>query len=181
MKKIFGFVVLMFFMSWSQAFADYSYSFSFISNDKLLYASGTLTTASSGAGPLTVTGGFITSSFGDATLYPYAVSSGYLTSPSGRFLYDNQLSPGSPQWLTLYGLLFTTGTYGNPDYKEINLWGNSAAKDDYSLVQWTQATGYSDYTSFDSKGTATVPIPGAILLFAPGLAGIALLRRRNKQ
>jgi hypothetical protein len=78
-------------------------------------------------------------------------------------------------------LLFTTGTYGNPDYIEINLWGNSAAKDDYSLVRWTQAKGYSDYTSFDSKGTATVPIPGAILLFAPGLAGIALLRRRNKQ
>jgi hypothetical protein len=78
-------------------------------------------------------------------------------------------------------LLFTAGTKGTSDYKEINLWGNSAAKNDYSLVQWTQKTGYSDYTSLNSKGTATVPIPGAILLFAPGLTGIALLRRRNKQ
>jgi hypothetical protein len=181
MKKIFGFVVVMFFMSWSQAFADYSYSFSFISNDKSLLASGTLYTASNGAGPLTVTGGFIDGSFGYATLYYAPVSSGYLTSPGGAFWYDNQLSPGSPQWLTLYGLLFTVGAKDDPGYKEINLWGNSAAKNDYSLVQWTSATGYSDYTSFSSKGTATVPIPGAILLFAPGLAGIALLRRRNKQ
>jgi hypothetical protein len=74
MKKIFGFVVVMFFMSWSQAFADYS--FSFISNDSSLNASGTLFTASNGAGPLTVTGGFITGSFGDATLYPDAAISG---------------------------------------------------------------------------------------------------------
>ena len=32
MKKIFGLVVLMFCMSWSRAFFDYSYSFTFINN-----------------------------------------------------------------------------------------------------------------------------------------------------
>lgn len=187
MKRVFGFVVIMFFMSWSQSFADYSYSLTFLSNDKTLNATATVFTASNGPGPLTVTGGFITGTFGDATLYPDAVSSGYLTSQSGRFLYDNQLSPGSSQPLTYYGLLFTAGTFGNSDYKEINLWANSTATNDYSYVQWTQATGYSDYNSPSLRGTSavapapsTVPIPGAILLFAPGLAGIAFLRRRNK-
>ena len=188
MKKIFGFVFIMFFMSWGQAFADYSYPITFISNDGSLNASVTVTTASDGSGPLTVTGGFITGSFGYATLYAGASGTGYTYSPAGVFIYDNQLSPGSSQPLTLYGLLFTTGTLGNSDYKEINLWANSTAQNDYSLVQWTQAAGYSDYTSPDLRGTSdvgpassTVPIPGAILLFAPGLAGIALLRKRNKE
>jgi hypothetical protein len=31
------------------------------------------------------------------------------------------------------------------------------------------------------KGTATVPIPGAILLFAPGLLGLAAIRRRFRK
>jgi hypothetical protein len=185
MKRVFGLVMIMLFMSWSQAFADYSYSVTFISNDKSLNASATLITASNGPGPLTVTGGFITGSFGNAALYPGA---GISYSPAGVFIYDNQLSPGSLQPLTLYGLLFTAGTLGSSDYKEINLWGNSTAKNDYSLVQWTQAAGYSDYTSLNLRGTSdvtpvpsTVPIPGAILLFAPGLVGIALLRRRNRE
>ena len=183
MKKIFGFVVIMFFMSWSQAFADYSFHFSFTSNNGLVNASGTVFTASNGPGPLTVTGGFITGTWGTANLFDGGAvpPGGYLTSRSGAFWYDNQLYLGSSQpSFTLYGLLFTAGTYGNSDYKEINLWSNSAEKNDYSLVQWTPDKGYSDLSS-DSRGTATVPIPGAILLFAPGLAGIALLRRRNQQ
>jgi hypothetical protein len=188
MKRVFGFVVIVFFMTWGQAFADYSYSLAFISNDQSLNASATVTTASNGPGPLTVTGGFITGSFGYATLFPGASGTGYSYSPAGVFIYDNQLFPGSSQPLTLYGLLFTTGTLGNSDYKEINLWANSTANNDYSYVKWTQATGYSDYTSPNLRGTSdvtpaasAVPIPGAILLFAPGLAGIALLRRRNKE
>jgi len=181
MKRIFGLVVVMFFMTWGQAFADYSYSLSFLSNDKSINASATVTTASNGPGPLLVTGGFITGSFGYATLYPGASGTGYTYSPAGVFIYDNQLSPGSSQPLTLYGLLFTTGNISDYDYKEINLWSNSTAANDFSYVQWTQAKGYSDYTSPNLRGTTTVPIPGAILLFAPGLAGIALQRRRNKQ
>jgi hypothetical protein len=180
MKKVFGFVVIMFFMSWSQAFADYS--FTFTSNDGSINAFGTLFTATNnGPGPLTVTGGFITGTFGDATLYPAAASSGYLTSPGGAFWYDNQLYPGSSQpSFTWYGLLFTAGVLNTSNYKEINLWSNSAAPNDYTLMQWTQADGYSVDNS-NTRGTATVPIPGAILLFAPGLAGIAFLRRRNKE
>jgi len=180
MKKLFGFVVIVFFLSWSQAFADYS--FNFTSNDGSINASGMLFTASnSGPGPLTVTGGYISGTFGNATLYPAAVSSGYLTSPGGAFWYDNQLYAGSSQpSFTLYGLLFTAGTFGTSDYKEINLWSNSTAQNDYTLMQWTQAGGYS-VDNPNTRGTATVPIPGAVLLFAPGLAGIALLRRRNKQ
>jgi hypothetical protein len=79
-------------------------------------------------------------------------------------------------------LLFTTGTIDNPStYKEINLYADGPEQNDYRLVEWTQDGGYSDYLSSSAQGTATVPIPGAVLLFAPGLAGIALLRRRNKQ
>jgi hypothetical protein len=180
MKRVFGFVAIMFFMTWGQAFADYY--FTFTSNNGSLNASGTLFTASNGPGPLTVTGGFISGSFGNATLYPAAISSGYRTSLGGAFWYDNQLYPGSSQpSITLYGLLLTAGTLANSNYKEINLYSDGAAQNDYRLVQWTQNTGYSDYSSSNAKGTSTVPIPGAILLFTPGLAGIALLRRRNKE
>jgi hypothetical protein len=181
MKRLFGFVFIVFFLSWGQAFADYS--FTFTSNDGSINASGMLFTASnSGPGPVTVTGGYISGTYGNATIYPAAVTSGYLTSPGGAFWYDNQLYPGtsSQPSFTWYGLLFTTGTFGTSDYKEINLWSNSAAQNDYTLMQWTQAGGYS-VDNTDTRGTATVPIPGAVLLFAPGLAGIALLRRRNKQ
>jgi hypothetical protein len=43
--------------------------------------------------------------------------------------------------------------------------------------------GFSPLTvsSFDNIIISTVPIPGAILLFAPGLAGIATIRRRLKK
>ena len=55
-----------------------------------------------------------------------------LTSPAGVFIYDNQLYPGSSQpSFTLYGLLFTTGTLGTSDYKEINLYSDGAAQNDY--------------------------------------------------
>jgi hypothetical protein len=178
MKKVFFLVVIMFFMSWTQAFADYT--FSYISNDGSIGTTGTLITATNGPGPLTVTGGSMTGSFGTVNLLLADPTLTYTTSPSGQFWYDNQLSPGSLPMLTQYGLLFA-GTLAGTGYTEINLWGNTAALNDYTYMTWTTAAGT---WSSDLRGTFTVapvPIPGALLLFAPGLAGLAILRKRLKK
>jgi hypothetical protein len=76
-----------------------------------------------------------------------------------------------------------------PTWTIINAPGDSLQTDWYVKnvkVQETinGASGWIDEirigTTYDDvvKSTAPVPIPGAILLFAPGLAGIAILRRR---
>lgn len=168
-------MVTLFFMYCNQAFADYS--FSIAANDGSVNVSGTLILSSDGPGPVTVTGG----SLGTASLYNDGSplpASGYKTSPGGAFWYNNLLYPGSTPMLDVYGLLFTVGTYGNSDYKEINIWGNSSASNDYSYVEWTPNVGY---TSLDLKGTFTaapVPIPSAAWLFGAGLIGLIGVRRR---
>jgi hypothetical protein len=175
MKKVLWLVVTLFFMNCSQAFADYS--FSILTNDASVNVSGTLITSSTGPGPLTVTGGSLgtASLFSDESPLP---ASGFWTSPSGKFWYNNLLYPGSTQMLDIYGLLFTQGTYGNPDYKEINIWGNSSASNDYSYVEWTPNGGY---TSLDLKGTYTaapVPIPATAWLLGSCLVGLVGVRRK---
>lgn len=166
MKKVLFLVVALSLICLSQANADYS--FSYVSNDASVNISGMLLTPSNGAGPLTVTGGY----FGAATLI-----AGSGLSPLGAFVYDNQLSPGSLQKLTSNGLLFAvTG-------KEINIYGNSAAANDYTYMEWSGSAYPSGAFTPDLRGTFTVnavPIPAAIWLFGAGLVGLVGVRRRFK-
>ena len=86
-------------------------------NNNYYASSGYLTVNSGGAA-----GNWTLYTAGAYTTYP-----GYLTSPSGAYIYNNAVYPnGNPQYptgnplLDFYGLLFTQ-TNGN----ELNLWGNA--------------------------------------------------------
>jgi hypothetical protein len=164
--------IVLVFISWSQASADYM--FSYVSNDTTVNISGILNTASNGPGPLQVTGG----SFGIFTLLP-----GVSNSPAGVFSYDNQLSPGSAPMLTTNGLLFTVDTLGNPGYKEINIWGNSAAVNDYTYMEWTAAAGYTadlrGTFSVEEAQTNSVAEPSTMLLLGFGVIGLGVAARRK--
>jgi hypothetical protein len=198
MKKIFWFAVALFFMGWSQAFADYT--FTYTSNDSSVRAYGILDTSTNGPGPLTVTGGFITitgtglaaaglTPVAGVPLFPNPGGSNVSTSPAGAYYYDNQLSPtgSSSHILDYWGLLFKNGS------TEINLYNlfgagsgssNSAAATSYQLLEFP-STGYNNWNTFTLTNTGTfavsaVSVPPSLLLLAPCLLGLVGLRKRLK-
>ena len=91
-------------------------------NDGVNIASGTITTTGNLAvsGTLNVTAGAAT---GVYSLIPGGPSP--TSSPSGAFIVDNLIYPGSNPTLDVNGLLFGSGGV------EVNIWGNSA--DNYSF------------------------------------------------
>ena len=119
-------------ISWSEAYADYS--FTFTSNDGTYGVEGTLNTPSNGNGPFIVSGGSVT---GTGTANSGVTYSLVPTSPSGSIrpfgatdlIFDNQLSPGSDPVLDRLGLVFESAD----GLSYINIWGNSPGS--YTLFQ----------------------------------------------
>ncbi len=198
MKKLFWLVLALFLMTCSQAFADYT--FTYTSNDSSVQAYGILDTSTEGPGPLTLTGGSITitgsglaaaglAPVTGALLFPNPGGSNVSTSPAGAFNYDNQLSPGatSSPILTYAGLLFTApGT----EINLYNLYGSGSgssigrAPTSYQLLEFP-STGYNNWCSFTPSNTGTftvsaVPAPPSLLLLAPGLLALVGIRKRSK-
>ncbi len=73
-------------------------------------------------------------------------------------------------------------------YLDNNLvWSTSDSSDLTSVVFILQNGNYSTdansvtFHDFSLTSAQVVPIPGALLLFAPGLAGLAAIRRRFKK
>ena len=153
---VFAFVL----MSWGQASADFS--FNYVSNNGTVNISGVLNTASTGNGTLPVTGGYF-SGFENGLPISGTILGGvinppsYLSSPSGKFTYDNSLLAGSsPLLSTTGGLLFgniSTNT-------ETNLFYYNGA---YSFSTYNPGTGYQpDPSGWGIAGNFTVS-PVAVL------------------
>src|SRR5262249_26897202 len=134
------------------------------------------TTAS---GMIDVVGGSAISGFIDVLggpnsgIYSFILGSGIFTSPSGAFIVDNAVFPGSDPFLGTWGLVFRSGGI------EFNLWGNHpvGSPGAYNLDGWNGV--YAP----EALGTATltlVPDGGpTVALLGIALTGIAAVARRK--
>lgn len=145
-------------------------------NNNFYAASGYLNVTAGGA-----SGNWNLYTAGGTTPFP-----GYITSPSGGYIYNNAVYPTgqNPQYpsvtslLDVYGLMFTQGN-GN----ELNLWGNA----DGTYTLGGNVNGFQNFTANIGIGgsgsnpiLAPVPEPSSIALTAlfGGLAVLGRLRRR---
>jgi uncharacterized repeat protein (TIGR01451 family) len=163
---VFAFVL----MSWGQASADFT--FNYVSNDGTVNISGLLNTASTGNGTLPVTGGYF-SGFENGLAISGTILGGVtnppntLTSPSGKFVYDNSLIVGSggPLLSTSGGLLF-----GNTSTNtETNIFYYNGA---YSFSTYNPGTGYQP----DPSGWG---IPGNFTV-SPAFPNLSILKSANR-
>lgn len=178
MKRILFLVVALACISFSEAKADYTFTF----NNDLYGFTGSLTTPSNGSGPLTVSGGSVIGT-GSANI---GVSYSYIVPPSGGsirpfgatdLIFDGQLSPGSDPVLTGNGLVFKS----SDGLSYLNVWGIGPSS--YTTFQ----LGYNTITKNEIYGpqvNGTVdltptPLPAAVWLFGSGLVGLARIRRRG--
>jgi hypothetical protein len=153
-----------------------NFLFTYTSNDGSEAASGTLSATANGDGTYTALNGVINA------LGPVAAGAGSLManpappaasySPSGYFIYDDQLLPGQNPLITNNGLLFDIGG------AEINIFSNGPGPDTY---QFYSNNGANDFGNF-ALTQASVPEPGAwaLMLLGVGLAG-ATLRMSPRQ
>jgi uncharacterized repeat protein (TIGR01451 family) len=153
-------VIAFILMSWGQASADFS--FNYVSNDGTVNISGLLNTASTGNGTLPVTGGYF-SGFENGLAISGTILGGvtnppnYLTSPSGKFTYDNSLIVGSGPLLSTTGGLLFGNTSTNT---ETNIFYYNGA---YSFSTYNPSTGYlPDPSGWGIPGNFTVS-PVALL------------------
>jgi uncharacterized repeat protein (TIGR01451 family) len=156
-------------MSWGQASADFT--FNYVSNDGTVNISGLLNTASTGNGTSPVTGGYFSglengvaisgTILGGTTNPPNT-----LTSPSGKFVYDNSLIVGSGQLLTTSGGLLFGNTSTNT---ETNIFYYNGA---YSFSTYNPSTGYlPDPSGWGIPGNFTV---------SPAFPNMFILKSVNK-
>jgi hypothetical protein len=96
-----------------------------------------------------------------------------VTSPSGAFIYDNVLFPGSDPVLDVYGVLYSST--GEPEW---NLWGVSPGS--YNLYSFNGSS--FDVASNGVLSLTFVPEPAtwAFLILGVAMIGFAARRRRDE-
>ena len=104
---------------------------------------------------------------GTYTLFPNPNPPGQSLSPSGYFLFDNQVSPDTDPFVNNNGFLFTSGTI------EINLFSNAGSIPEYQLYQNNGANVMGGAT------IVPVPEPSVRMLLMP--FGVVLWMLRMKR
>jgi PEP-CTERM motif len=156
----------------AQAMATQIFTFTFSGANTS--GSGQLVATDNGDGTFTALSGSATDTVNGVTdtlnlfLNPNGTTLTY--SPSGFFIFDNQLYPDSNPLIANGGLLFTSST------QEVNLFSNGV--DSYLYYQ---QDGFNEPIAFTltAAESAAVPEPASIALFGLGIAGIGVLRRRK--
>jgi uncharacterized protein (TIGR03382 family) len=150
--------------------------FTFTYSDPITLATGSVLASDNGDGSFTAYSGTLTitgTTFdGVYSLWENPTAPAPAYSPTGMFIIDNQVFPGTSSMIDWYGLLFTDGL------REVNLWGNGEGNP-WSL--WSSAGSSYDYSS--DAGTVeytqgpAVPAPGALALAGTGM--LLVVRRRK--
>ena len=154
-------------VSASSAHADTVWNFSYSGNG--ISASGRFDTLGSGSTPTELQ--WMTGSYSDGTttgsitLIPATAASGYTTSPSGLYVYDN-LYGGASQF-DYGGLLFAVGGH------EVNLYLDPT----YGIANLTTYAA-QELTAVTFSATA-VPEPAPVSLLLAGAGALVFLGRRK--
>ncbi|OPY90320.1 MAG: Lectin C-type domain protein [Syntrophus sp. PtaU1.Bin208] len=86
--------------------------------------------------------------------------------------FTDQAAEGTWVWISGEPVTYTNWAGGEPN----NAGGEDYAVMNWSGIKWNDLNGSQPY--YGIIETAPVPLPSALLLFAPGLAGLAALRRK---
>ena len=92
--------------------------------------------------------------------------------------YLNGLGPATANFYGAHGLL---GYYTYPGSANDKEYLGIVSTEPIFSLRWTSTLGGRLNTGIDNISVSSVPVPGAILLFAPGLLGLAAIRRRFKR
>lgn len=156
-------------MTSDSARAD-DFMFSFVG--ATVRAEGLVTAVSNGTGSLRAVAGSLNVSMGGAAgnydLFLNANGDSPIISPSGFFIFDNQVNPSAGQQINWYGLLFTGSG------AEINIWGNH---DQTSYTFYSHGPGGNIRDTGQFSLTA-VPSPGGAAVVCLAGACLAVGRRR---
>jgi len=155
-----------------QAFASVTFDYTFGgANDS---GSGTLVATNNGDGSFNVIGGTGTETVSGVTdtltllLNSAGTASKY--SPSGMYIFDDQLFPAAGPLIDYYGLMFTSSSGA-----EVNIW--STAPDNYTYgAERNGSYTIQEATAFQ---LTAVPEPSSIALLGLGLLGFAAVRRKS--
>jgi hypothetical protein len=164
-----------------------TFDFSFVSNNGADIMSGILSATSNGDGTYTATSSTDTILLfpDDPNLPPGPIAlallanpspPGEVASPSGFFIYDDQLLPGQNPLITNPGLLFL---FSGPPGTEFNIFSNGPGPNTYQLYANDGANVFGNFFLSET------PLPAALPLFAGGLGIFGLIassrRRKSKK